>query len=189
MGTEFRVKKDRYPKKRTMNLFYKPDRTTKPATVALYVLFALVCLLGLSKILIYDVLMETIQAQRTLAVEQENLSSVMLELIDYNEVRERYIRYAATDEERALVDRMEVLALLDEVMGATASVESISINGSTVQLQLSSITLAEAAQFVDRLEESPIVAGVTVNTASTAQEEAPVYATMLIELQKEVEEE
>lgn len=38
-----------YPAKRSMNLFYKPDRTTKPATIALYVLFVLVCLLGLGK--------------------------------------------------------------------------------------------------------------------------------------------
>lgn len=189
MGIEFKGKKDRYPKKRTMNLFYKPDRTTKPATAALYALFALVCLLGLSKILIYDVLIETLSARRALEVEQERLSSVMLELTDYARVRERYIRYAATDEERALIDRMEVLALLEEVVRTTASMETISITGSTVQLQLSSITLAEAAQIVSRLEESPIVAGVTVNTASTAQESAPVQATMLIQLQKEVEEE
>ena len=31
-------KKD-YPRKRSMNLYYKPDRTTKPATISLYVLF------------------------------------------------------------------------------------------------------------------------------------------------------
>ena len=32
-------KKSAYPTKTSMNLFYKPDRTTKPATVALYTLF------------------------------------------------------------------------------------------------------------------------------------------------------
>ena len=42
------------PTKGTMNLYYKPDRTTKPATIALYVLFALTVLLGLSKVLVYD---------------------------------------------------------------------------------------------------------------------------------------
>ena len=48
-------RKAAYPAKRSMNLFYKPDRTTKPATIALYVLFVLVCLLGLGKFLVYDV--------------------------------------------------------------------------------------------------------------------------------------
>ena len=46
------------PTKRTMNLYFKPDRTTRPATVALYVLFVLVVLLGLSKVLVYDLWME-----------------------------------------------------------------------------------------------------------------------------------
>ena len=36
-------KKDEYPVKQTLNLYYKPDRTTKPATIALYVLFVLTC--------------------------------------------------------------------------------------------------------------------------------------------------
>jgi len=57
------VRKTGYPVKRSMNLYYKPDRTTKPATVALYVLFALVCLLGLGKFLVYDIWVETREAQ------------------------------------------------------------------------------------------------------------------------------
>ena len=112
---------------------------------------------------------------------------------DYNEVRERYSRYSATEEEKALIDRMEVLALLDEAVGSTADMDTMSINGSTVQLQFSGVTLAQTAQIVRALEESPIVAFTTVNTATTTQSEvadisAPVQAAMLIQLQKEVEE-
>ena len=64
-------KKTGYPVKREMNLFYKPDKTTKPATAALYVLFVLVLILGLSKITVYDLWVETNQAeqQRDLAAQ------------------------------------------------------------------------------------------------------------------------
>lgn len=190
MNFEFKGKRVRYPEKRNMNLFYKPDRTTKPATVALYALFAMVCLLGLCKILVYDVWEETNQARRALETEQEKLNGVMLQLRDYDEVKERYVRYAATEEERALVDRMEVLAMLEEAMGGATSMDSISISGSTVQLQFSGATLAEIAQIVNRVEASPIVAGTMVNTAATTEEgSAPVRANMLVQLQKEVEEE
>ena len=185
------TKKSRAVQKRTMNLFYKPDRTTKPATVALYVLFVLVCLLGLGKILIYDLWVETTQAQRALAAEEERLSDVMLELADYNEVRERYQRYAATEEERALIDRMEVLALLDGAVGVTADMNAIAISGDTVQIQFSGVTLAQTAQIVRALEASPIVAGTEVHTASTTEKEAAdglVQANILIRLQKEVAE-
>lgn len=164
-----------YPAKRSMNLFYKPDRTTKPATIALYVLFALVCLLGLGKFLVYDVWTETAGARRALESAERQLEGVMLELTDYGEVWERYSRYSATEEERALIDRMEVLALLDEAVAA--SMDTVSISGGTVQLQFSGVTLAETAQIVKALEASPIVASTMVNTAATTQlDGAPAYA-------------
>ena len=176
-----------------MNLFYKPDRTTKPATIALYVLFVLVCLLGLGKFLVYDVWVETTEAQRALTAAEEQLEGVLLELTDYSEVWERYSRYSATEEERDLIDRMEVLALLDEAVGTTAVMDAVSIGGSTVQLQFSGVTLAQTARIVSALEASPIVAYTMVNTAATTQSEgapaddsAPVQASVLIQLQKEV---
>lgn len=190
------MKKTAYPVKRSMNLFYKPDRTTRPATAALYVLFILVCLLGLGKILVYDLWAETTQARRTLAAAEEERSGVLAQLADYNEVKERYNRYAATEEERALLDRMEILALLDGAVGATADMGSISISGNTVRLQFSGVTLAETARIVEKLEASPLEASTTVSTAATTREGnavqdegAPVQANMLIELQKEAEEE
>lgn len=188
-------RKDRLPGKRTMNLYYKPDRTTKPATVALYVLFALVCMLGLCKLLVYDIWADTMQARRELAAEEARLNSVMLELRDYNEVREKYQRYSATDEERELIDRMEVLALLDDTVGASAVMDTVVIDGNIVQLRFSGVTLAQTAQIVNALEASPIVASTTVNTASTTKEgelfdddSGLVQANVLIYLQKEAEE-
>ena len=161
--------------------------------MALYVLFALVCLLGLGKFLVYDVWVETTQAQQALAAAERQRDSLLLELTDYNEVWERYSRYSATEEEQALIDRMEVLALLDEAVGTTASMDAVSISGSTVQLQFSGVTLAQTAQIVKALEAYPIVAYTMVNTASTTQSEgapadasAPVQASVLIQLQKEV---
>lgn len=184
-----------YPVKRSINLFYRPDRTTKPATVALYVLFVLVCLLGLSKFLVYDVWAETAQARRTLAAAEEERDGVTARLADYGEVKERYNRYSATEEERALLDRMEILTLLDEAVGATADIESIFISANTVQLQFSGVTLAETARIVKKLEASPIVASTTVSTAVTTREgaapsddSAPVQASVQIQLQKEAAE-
>ena len=178
-----------YPAKRSMNLFYKPDRTTKPATIALYVLFVLVCLLGLGKFLVYDLWAETAQARQSLTAAEAQLQGVLLELTDYSEVWERYSRYSATEEERDLIDRMEVLALLDEAMGSTGQLSSVAASGQVVQVQFKRVTLAQTARIVSTLESSPLVAGTTVTTASTTQEEgALVLATVHIKLQKEVAE-
>jgi len=193
-----RAKLPRHYQKRTMNLFYKPDRTTKPATVALYVLFFLTCLLGLGKVLVFDLWVETEQARQTLAATENQLSGLMLELADYDEVKTRYIRYSATEEERALIDRMEVLDLLDKAVGATATLENVAISGDTAQIHFSGVTLAQTARIVQALEASPIVAGTVVHTASTSDstgapapedDSALVRADVMILLQKEVAEE
>ncbi len=177
------------PTKGTMNLYYKPDRTTKPATIALYVLFALTVLLGLSKVLVYDLWVQVEETKATLAVSESRLAGVMAELSDYDQVEERYFRYAATEEEQALVDRMDVLFLLDSAIGTGTQMNSITITGDEVQVRFSGVTLAQTARIVSTLESSPLVAGTTVTTASTTQEEgALVLATVHIKLQKEVAE-
>lgn len=181
-------RKEVYPTKTYMNLYYKPDRTTKPATVALYVLFALVVLLALSKYLVYDVWQENQAAQRRLAAAQNELNGIMLQLMDYNEVQERYFRYSATDEEQALVDRMAVLAMLDSTVGY-AEIDSISINGDQVQVQISDVTLAQTAEIVSRLELSPLVSSVVVNTAATTENDSDLTRTnIVIQLRKEADE-
>ena len=178
-------KKETFPTKRTMNLFYKPDRTTKPATIALYGQIALTCLLGLSKVLVYDLWTEARQAQQALESSQARLDGIMAELADYGQVQERYSLYSATEEERELIDRMEVLDLLDGAVGE-AELNAISINGSQVQVQFSGVTLAQTAGIVSRLEESPLVAATWVNTAATTQDTgALVQSSILIQLQKE----
>lgn len=185
-----RKKDAAYPQKRKMNLYYKPDKTTKPATVALYVLFVCVVLLGLGKFMIYDIYSEVREERATVAALQERLNAAMVQLMDYDEVRERYNIYSATEEEAAQIDRMEILALLDGAFGSEARLNMVTINGDSVIVQFYGADLARTAEIVQRLEQSPLVAGTTVNTAYTTEEGRNVVSTgILIELQKEAEAE
>lgn len=172
--------RENYPEKRFMNLYYKPDRTTKPATIALYVLFVLVCLLALSKLMIYDLWAETREAEEALAVAKSQLEGVMSQLQDYDEVQEKYFRYSATEEEKALTDRMEILELIDSAVGSTAQIDSISISKERVQLQFYGVSLAQAAQIVKVLEASPLVDSTTVNTASAKQNSETLVMTDVV---------
>ena len=177
------------PTKGTMNLYYKPDRTTKPATIALYVLFALTVLLGLSKVLVYDLWVQVEETRAALAVSESRLAGVMAALSDYDQVEERYFRYAATEEEQALVDRNDLIYLQDSDNDTSTHINSITVTWEEGQVRFSGVTLAQTARIVSTLESSPLVAGTTVTTASTTQEEgALVLATVHIKLQKEVAE-
>lgn len=176
------------PVKRTMNLYFKADRTTKPATIALYVIFISVVMLGLLKILVYDLWMQVEDARTALSVAQGHLAAAMAELSDYADVKQQYQRYAATDEERAQIGRMEIVDLLDREVGSLAQMREYAVNGMQVQIRIDKVTLAQTAEIVRRLEASPIVGRTTVNTAATTdggQEAEMVSANILIELQKE----
>ncbi len=180
-----KLKPASYPVKRTMNLYYKPDRTTKPATIALYVLFVLVMLLGLSKVLVYDFLVRVQQAQSALTAVEQQRDSVMASLSGFAEVQEKYLRRTPTQEEAETVVRMDILALLDSAVGSTAAMDTVSVAGDTVQVQFSQVTLAQTAEIVARLEASPIVERTTVNTASTTGESRDlVSASIRIQLKK-----
>ena len=50
----FGKKKDAYPTKTTINFYIKEDKTTGVSTVLLYVIFAIVVLVALGKVLVFD---------------------------------------------------------------------------------------------------------------------------------------
>lgn len=185
------------PTKQTMNLYFKESRTTKPATFLLYALFVAVVLLGMLKFMVYDLWVKVSEARDALAVVQDELTATMAMLADYDEVKENFQRYSATDEELATLDRMEVIALLDEKVGEVARMHSYSVHGMEVQISIDEVTLAQVADIVRQLEASPIVKNTIVNTASTTTgedggvgEEAGniVSASIRVELTKEVQE-
>lgn len=165
-------KKNPYPEKRTMNLYYKPDRTTFPATVALYVLFLMALALLFGKLFIYDFLLELEDTREEYRGLHQQELAYEEELKDYEEIHSRYQMYSKTDDEASQTDRMEVLALLDEVVWPNAEVHSVSISGGSVTVQISGVNLKETAEIVRLLEESPIVLGTVVNTAATTDRDA-----------------
>jgi hypothetical protein len=180
------IKKEVYPSKRHMNLYYKPDHTTVPATVALYALFGLVILLGAGKLLVFDKVTELSAKQKTYQQDAQQLEQYEQQLADYDEISWQYSLYSATEEESAQVDRMEVLDLLDKTVRAEAEIESVTVEGTQVLVQFSTKDLQQTARLVQQLESSPIVAHTTVNSAFTTERgQTAVSTSILIDLQKE----
>ena len=172
-------KKTVYPTKRSMNLYFKVDRTTAPATAALYVLFALAVLLALGKIMIYDFMMQEKQLESQLLSLEQRTVQQMQQLENYDQVLEDYIRSVPTQQEQDQPDVMELLSLIDTTIRPAARVSQVDIADNQVVISFSGVTLAQAADLVVRLEQSPLVADTQVDTASstdgTQQVEVHVY--------------
>lgn len=172
-------KKTVYPTKRSMNLYFKVDRTTAPATAALYVLFALAVLLALGKIMIYDFMMQEKQLESQLLSLEQRTVQQMQQLENYDQVLEDYIRSVPTQQEQDKPDVMELLSLIDTTIRPAAQVSQVDIADNQVVISFSGVTLAQAADLVVRLEQSPLVANTQVDTASSTdgnqQVEVHVY--------------
>lgn len=172
-------KKTVYPTKRSMNLYFKVDRTTAPATAALYVLFALAVLLALGKIMIYDFMMQEKQLESQLLSLEQRTVQQMQQLENYDQVLEDYIRSVPTQQEQDQPDVMELLSLIDTTIRPAARVSQVDIADNQVVISFSGVTLAQAADLVVRLEQSPLVANTQVDTASSTdgnqQVEVHVY--------------
>ena len=155
------------PEKRSMNLYYKPDRASGSAAAALYALLGLILLLAVIKFGIYDLAEDLRASREELARVQAQEQQYAQQLSDYDDVARRYRLYAATQEESSATDRLDILALLDETVRSKATVESVSIAGANVDLQLSGVTLAQTAEIVRSIRASDLVLSVSVNAAAS----------------------
>lgn len=163
-------KKTAYPTKRSMNLYFKVDRTTAPATAALYILFGLAILLALSKVMLYDPWAEVQQLEAKALALEERSADQLVQLADYNDILESYIRAVPTEAEQAQVDCVEILDLIDQTIRPAAAISQITISENQVLLTFSGVTLGEAADLVSQLEQSPLVTAASVDTAASTQE-------------------
>lgn len=164
-------KQEVYPTKRTMNLYFRQDRTSAPATAALYILFALAVLLVLGKVAIYDPWAETTALEEQAAALEAQNAAQIEQLKDYNQVLQDYLRVLPTQQEQGLVDRLEILNLIDRVVRPAAQITKLSIKEDKVLLTFSGVTLSRAAELVTQLEQADFVATTSVDTATSGQEE------------------
>lgn len=179
-------KKTVYPTKRSMNLYFKVDRTTAPATAALYLLFGLAVLIGLGKLMIFDPWSQEQQLKnQSLALEQR--AAVQMEqLKDYDQVLEDYVRSTPTQEELSQADTIEILSLIDRTIRPAATVSQVTVEGNQVLISFSGVTLSQAADLVTQLEQSPLVTNPHVDTAATtADNQSAVEVHIYFEVAQE----
>ena len=187
MGTLARKKRRAFPSKTSMNLYFKEDKTTRPATAMLYILFALVMLAAAGKFLVLDRLQATDRLEAEAVRLENQTGGVMQQLQEYPAVLEEYTRLTPTAQEQALTDRTAVLDLIDQVIRPAAGISRVEIQGQQVAVEFSGVTLVETAGIVAQLEQSPLVARTTVDTAASQENQATVDVDILIELAAEEE--
>lgn len=198
MAKEYHIikkNKNKIPSKKVLNLYYKEDKTTRPSTIALYVLFILVVMLAVGKVAVYDKMIELEEVKTQLAQNQAHLDEQMAYLADYKDVSSQYSRYSFSylKSEEKVIDRMEILDMLEDTVFADSQIESVMITENVVSLSFSGLNLEETALLAKKIEGYEIVDNVAVSTASLnsnkKSEEEVMVTKMVITLVSEETEE
>lgn len=198
MAKEYHIikkNKNKIPSKKVLNLYYKEDKTTRPSTIALYVLFILVVMLAVGKVAVYDKMVELEEVKTELAGRQTHLDEQNAYLADYKDVSSQYSRYSFSylKSEEKVIDRMEILDMLEDTVFADSQIESVMITENVVSLSFSGLNLEETALLAKKIEGYEIVDNVAVSTASLnsnkKSEEEVMVTKMVITLVSEETEE
>lgn len=139
-----------------------------------------------------DPLAEKKAAYDYLAQKEEELAQVNLQLEGYDELSDKYARYSyglMTDSEINLVDRMDILALMEMEIATKAIIDNLAVNNNVLTMNIYGITLEEASTIVNRLESDELVTHASVNSASAEDgKEARIFISItLAKVEKEAE--
>lgn len=180
----------KYPEKTSINLLLAQDgELNNKKQIALFILFLV--FLGLfTKFGVIDRMQAAFDAKEKYTIAEEQLSQLQQSNEDYDVIREQYSHYGngyLNDEEKAEIDRIEILALLDTQVMNKADVQSIDIVGNEITVIIDKIKLKTISRIVTTLESNDKVTFVTVSTAGTGNQEKRnglVTATMTINMDK-----
>lgn len=183
-------KKKAVASKSTMNLSLHQS-SFQPKRVIPVVLVIVIAALLFAKFGFMDPIAKKSAAYTDLAQKQDTLSKISAQLVDYDELAAQYGRYSygwLTETEASLVDRMDLLEILETTISPVAVVKDFAINNNIVAVNLSGITLDETSVLVKELESDPRIESVTVYSAKADDSDMKAQVAMTIIMQKEAAE-
>lgn len=164
------IGKNEYPSKRTVNLVIHEKTMSSPSrAIPLFLLF-LGCLALFVKFGVLNQLERMLAAQSSLKQVQVDLDGYLDYNKDYEDVLESYSQYFEdylTSEEAVLLDRLEILSILEKNVLNQGTLSKIEIRGNICRADLTKVSLGTVADIMEDLNAHPLVKLVTVSTAQT----------------------
>lgn len=165
LNMEIGKKKEIYPSKKTINLYYQEKVSSKIYSIVLDIVFVVVVVFGLLKFLVFDVLAERNDALQQLTILQRTLDQQLVVLQDFDEVAEEYARYSykILVDEMENQDRMEILSMLESTVFKDGSISNVSISGNMISLSFRGLNLDECAQLIKEIQSYEMVENVVIS--------------------------
>ena len=173
----------------TMN-FARHKSEFNPVKVGVIALAIILVTLLFTKFAILDPLQQKTDALAELSAKQDQMAVINAKLAGWDELQALYGRYSygwMTENETNLVERMDIVRLLETKILPRARIEDFTISGNVLTVNLEGITLKQTSSLVTTLEADPLVTSATVYKASNDDAEIK-EVHMVVILAKEVTE-
>lgn len=166
------VSRGKLPTKRTINLATVGEKPIRwyAALPSILLILALAALL--SKFAVVDRYMALSRAQQQANSVAGQVADAHAIMDSYGELVDEYAHYTysgMTPEELGLVDRVEVMRLLERVVLPQATVNSWTLHNNQLSLPMTGSSLEQINMIVQQLQAEPLVDFCTVSTAATNQ--------------------
>ena len=176
--------------KKTMNLAFHESSVNVKKLIPL-ILVIVIAALAFVKFGILDQTAKKVAALNEVSTKQSQLAAINVKLAGYDELEQLYGRYSygwMTEAESGLVDRMEVITILEKIIDKSAVIEDFAINYNILNVNISGLSLDQTSTLVKELEADPQVTSASVYTAKSEDADLNAEVAMTIILEKEVEQ-
>ncbi len=183
-----RIKKIKYPDKTSINLLM-PDEGYKNSKVqiAIFIVF-MIFFVAFTKFAVIDRVKVAYDARNLYEQTQQQIDNLTEANREYESVREQYSHYGngyLNEEEKAEIDRLDVMAMVEGAVMSKADIDSLDISENVATLIIGNTRLNVVSEIVENLERDSRVSYVTVSTAGTKNSERKsqmVTATVVVNL-------
>lgn len=171
-----------FPEKTYMNLAIRDQSELEVRRVVPVAIVLLIVIVLFAKFGVFDFIDRVNQKEAELNTQKQALAEIQSKLTKYDSVLEEFESYEASaiGYGGEIVSPLEALTLIDRYIAPVANVSQVNIAGNTVSLDLSNISLNGVGRLVNTLYEQPIVADVSVSTATTKQAATDDVTTSLV---------
>lgn len=148
------------PVKRTINLAEIGVRKTDPKVAAGGIILIILAAAVFSKFLVTDRLFTVFHAQNEATRLQQELDRQYARISSYGEIENEYAHYTysgMTEEELSLVDRSEIIQMLEKELGKDNTATVWSLSGNVLTLTATGKDLQEINLLAGRLETYDVV--------------------------------
>lgn len=183
LNKEIKLTKDVYPTKRSIN-FIKDDEA-KQNKISLITFIVFILVLGLfTKFGVLDTISKTNKLESDYNSQQATINSLNEQLASYDELNEKYnemIGDFLTEDEANSLNRMDIIALLDEDIMPYVDITNFSISGNQISVYTGVTDLNTVSQVLNILQNDSRTSYVSISrTLADSDDSSQVTADIEI---------